>query len=506
MLDSTSSTAQGSQVAPGAPMLNARLLGSDPREAVGEVQIGGVDHVDLAPPPKRGTASAASMAFVLLNTALGAGMLGLPGAYAKAGLVGGTIVSVASSVLSIIGVHLLLEVCDKVGRPADFYSIATAAAGPKAGVLIDLLIMINAFGSATSYLIVVGDVMPEVADSLHGPEALQQRTVWMLIMLTVGAPLAYLRDLSALRFTAYVAFVCVVYLTVVVGLFAFAPTAFDPCLGNSSASPTFESGSWSEGWGRGGVADAARLTGGGGIDAFGARSSTAVCGGEVRSLTPLPQTLDAMPIFIFAYTCHQNAISISNELARPTPARALAATTVAIAAALLMYLVVGVGGYLTYGDAVSSDILKSYPEAAVLPMVGRIAISFVVTTCYPMQIHPGRGSLLSLLGASLPRAWIAKMGGLHGRSLYVLSTSFLVAASIGVALAVNSLGLVLTIIGALCSVSIQFILPGGCYVLLFRHAGWTPKRILAMAQLALGLIICPLCLVLTVLDQLKLLR
>ena len=44
------------------------------------------------PPPAKAKASPASMAFVLLNTALGAGMLGLPGAYAKAGLLGGTLV------------------------------------------------------------------------------------------------------------------------------------------------------------------------------------------------------------------------------------------------------------------------------------------------------------------------------------------------------------------------------------------------------------------------------
>ena len=50
---------------------------------------------------------------------------------------------------------------------------------------------------------------------------------------------------------------------------------------------------------------------------------------------------------------------------------------------------------------------------------------------------------------------------------------------------------------ALCSVSIQFILPGGCYVLLFRDAGWPAKRLLALGQLLLGMVICPLCLVLT---------
>ena len=41
-----------------------------------------------------------------------------------------------------------------------------------------------------------------------------------------------------------------------------------------------------------------------------------------------------------------------------------------------------------------------------MPLIGRIAIAFVVTTCYPMQLHPGRGSLLSLLGALAPKSCI----------------------------------------------------------------------------------------------------
>lgn len=462
---------------------------------------------DALPDEKKGKASAASMAFVLLNTALGAGMLGLPGAYAKAGLYGGTIVCVASSVLSCVGVHLLLEVSDRVGRPASFYSVAQAAAGAKAGVLIDFLIMINAFGSATSYLIVVGDVLPEVAESLHAPSLLHSRNIWMLFMLCVGAPLSFLRDLSALRFTAYVAFVCVVYITVLVGLFAVAPSHFHPCDANSSLALgghyDADEGSWGDGLAQalGWRTDGGWSGGGGGWGMTPADSApsgmAAVCGGQVNTLTALPSTLDSMPIFIFAFTCHQNAISISNELDRPTPRRCLIATVIAMLMALVLYLVVGIGGYATYGDGVASDILKAYPEASTLPIIARMAIAFVVTTCYPMQLHPGRGSLLSLLKTFCGDNCLRPLGGADGLPLYVLTTSLLVAASIGVALAVSSLGVILTIIGALCSVSIQFVLPGGCYVLLFREAGWTPKRLLALAQLIAGCIICPLCLVLT---------
>lgn len=221
----------------------------------------------------------------------------------------------------------------------------------------------------------------------------------------------------------------------------------------------------------------------------------------MRSLGELATTLDSLPIFIFAYTCHQNAISITNEFTRPTPGRIVGAATSGVVLGLGLYLLVGIGGYLTYGSAVASDILKSYPEESTLPVIARVAVAFVVTTCYPMQIHPGRNSLVSIITTFCPPGLIQRVGGAQGTTLHVLSTSLIVAGSIGVALVVKSLGKMLTVIGAICSTSVTFIVPGGCYVVLYRERGWDFKRLVALGQLVLGIIIAPLCLVLTFLPQ-----
>ena len=434
-----------------------------------EIGVAPVGGTNAQPKPATRGASVASVAFVLLNTALGSGILGLPGAFAKAGMIGGIALLIVTSILAVFTVHLLCEVADRVGRPASFFSVSKAAAGAQAGVLIDLLLAINAFGCSTSYLIVVGDVLPEVSESFGAPGLLtgkMGRNFWMLISLAVGAPLAYLRDLSALSVTAYVAFLCVVYISAVVGIFAIFPSQFDPC------SPVNASIGDDEG-----------------------------CRGAVKSLTTIPTALDAMPIFIFAYTTNQNAISITNELVRPTSRRILAATCLAMVLALSLYLLTGIGGYSTYGDKVNSDILKSYPDSATLPIIARIAIAFVVTTCYPMQIHPGRNSLMSIMSRYGPSGCIRALGGEQGTLLLIIATSLLVAGSIVVALLVKSLGVMLTIIGSICSTSVSFIVPGGCYVLLFKERGWTCKRMLALLILLLGCIIAPLCLVLTFLPM-----
>ena len=120
---------------------------------------------------KKQGASVAVAAVVLLNTIMGAGILGIPGAYSKCGFVGGTVLLLVSAILASFGVHLLLEASDRSGRPATLYSIAQAAAGPKAGSLIDVQVFAMAFAVSTSYLIVVGDALPAVASHYGVPTA-----------------------------------------------------------------------------------------------------------------------------------------------------------------------------------------------------------------------------------------------------------------------------------------------------------------------------------------------
>lgn len=49
---------------------------------------------------------------------------------------------------------------------------------------------------------------------------------------------------------------------------------------------------------------------------------------------------------------------------------------------------------------VCSDILSSYPSSNALVAVARCLIAVVVTCCYPLQAHPARGCIASVVGAA----------------------------------------------------------------------------------------------------------
>lgn len=78
-----------------------------------------------------------------------------------------------------------------------------------------------------------------------------------------------------------------------------------------------------------------------------------------------------------------------------------------------------------------------------------------------------------------PRRCLERMGGKEGTSLHVLATCFLVATTLGIALAVKKLGVILSVIGALCSTSVSFIVPGGAYVVVFHERGWSLLTLLS---------------------------
>jgi len=65
--------------------------------------------------------------FVLANTLLGAGMLGLPAAFGQCGYVTGTVFILSFAVCACTGLHLLSEAADLVGRPSSFNRLANAA-------------------------------------------------------------------------------------------------------------------------------------------------------------------------------------------------------------------------------------------------------------------------------------------------------------------------------------------------------------------------------------------
>ena len=149
--------------------------------------------------------SIASSIANLANTNMGVGMLALPRAMASAGFFGGTALLLLSAVLSTFSSHLLAECVDGVGRPAALSRVTARALGRPGVVLTEAAVVIVGTSAAIGYLIVVGDMLPEVKRWVVGAAepgssgVWDSRELWICAALPVIVPLGYLRRLDSLR-------------------------------------------------------------------------------------------------------------------------------------------------------------------------------------------------------------------------------------------------------------------------------------------------------------------
>eukprot|EP00039_Didymoeca_costata_P025825 m.14363 g.14363 ORF g.14363 m.14363 type:complete len:472 (+) comp5069_c0_seq1:255-1670(+) len=438
------------------------VLDEDPLLATdNDFELKSKDDVGLKQGPgvyKPPTGSLFSLTVNLSNTILGAGLLALPYAFGQAGTAVGATLLVFAGLGSTLGLHLLAVSQDTVGiKPSSFYTVASAAF-PSLTSVIDIAVAVKCFGVGTSYLIVVGDMMPDAMEYFGG---YSNRQIWVLIGWALVVPLACLKSLNALRFTSTLSMVFISGLVIMIILYASNIPGLDPCEG-------------------------ANMTPG----------ERHPCKGKDTELYESPEdTLKVLSIFVFAFTCQQNIFAVSDELKNPTIKRIDTVIEISIGFAFCVFLSVAIAGRLTFGDSVYDDVLLNYPKN-LLVSIARVCIAVLVLCTYPLQVNPCRKCLLSLYAATTFGGLIkAPANGLRttGNVVFYAITFGFLLGSLAIAMTVTNLGTVLAVVGATGSTTVSYILPGIIYYRL--HPGEGCMRILSAIQFVAGCIIMPTALV-----------
>lgn len=457
-------------------------------------------HDDEESSTKRlGKATISSCVLNLVNTIVGAGMLGLPGAFGGSGSIGGSLLLLLGAIFSAHGLLLLARAAlianHKANQPSSFYSVASLAL-PQYTILIDLAVALKCFGVATGYLIIVSEAMTDVMSStikaIHSSDEyvmsgfetlLTARQFWVLLAVLSVLPVSFFRAFHKLSKASAVALAFVGML--VIGIVAHAQGWAEPC-------PNEED----------------------------------TCQGDIEQFTSLPRTLVKLPIFVFSFTCHQNIFPVVNELKDPTPARISLVIFTSIFSALVIFWIVALEGYRTYGDNVKGDVLLNYPLTPFVTIL-RICIAGMLTLHYPLQLDPSRKCLSSLIreirllwrqkfstpqeesSVRVPEIHLTNHDGSPIEQEYQQSdlefftlTMIFLLGSVSIAWRVTDLGLVLALVGATGSTSISYILPGLLYLGIATEASRI-RRGLAYVHLALGLLILPLALYFVIRGSLK---
>ena len=393
-----------------------------------------------------GRSSVISCVINLSCTCMGTGMLALPFALSMAGTTAGVILLVFSACICMLSLHMLVSSGRHVGTedgPVNFASLCCAALGPHAGIGIDVMVLANCLGTATSYLIVAADCFSAAFNLPRGAV--------VLASLCATLPAAFFRSMDTLKASSSVAICCLLGIVLMVLAFGLGTVpALDPC-------PRFSSVVHGH------------------------------CGGHVTPFSSSARSIFcSLPYILMAFTCQQNAFSVFNELRRPTPARQCVVCIAAPLVPLILYLTIALCGYLTFGDRVPSNIINAYPRTSAVS-TARCVLGVVVLCNYPLQLFPCRVSALSLMratcGARDAKAALRASSASYATwappkpatELFInegrevrLTYAFHLATG-AIALLVTDLGTVVAVVGSTGSAIVSLVCPALAYAILLRR-------------------------------------
>lgn len=196
------------------------------------------------------------------NAVVGAGTLAMPSVLSHMGIMLGVILILWSGITAAFGLYLQSRCARYLDRGSSSFFALSHITYPHASVIFDLAIAVKCFGVGVSYMIIIGDLMPGVMLGFNHDVAdlpyLVDRHFWITAFMLLIIPLSFLRRLDSLKYTSLVALVSIGYLIVLV------------------------------------------------IYHFAADSHANAQDIRVLQWAGPVETLSALPVVVFAYTCHQN--------------------------------------------------------------------------------------------------------------------------------------------------------------------------------------------------------
>ncbi|KAJ2004123.1 hypothetical protein GGI04_002720, partial [Coemansia thaxteri] len=368
----------------------------------------------VAASPQRGGASPVGAAFNIANTIIGSGILALPYALKEAGFYAGILALVLVAFLTAFSLNTLLYSGRRVGLYK--YELVSAAALGRSGYyLLSFALSVNSVGSCISYLIIVGDIVTDLAQAIFGANCFTTRqAVIMVAAVVFTLPLLFFRSLEPLVKPSALSTLC---LPVIVSIVAIR----GPAYAQPEPAPT---------------------------PVFG------------------PSILPAIGVIAFAYSCTQTCFQNYQMLQSKTLAAWNKATVYATATAAIIYLAFSVISYRSFGLDTQPNLLNNFRSDDVLANIARALLAFSLTLTYPMQFYPVRDLLGEALG--LP---VEALAGSQKR-LFQGLTLLLFASTLAAALVVTDLGFVFKLIGTAASSLLIFGLPGIIYLRLVSPYVW----------------------------------
>ncbi|XP_036042709.1 putative sodium-coupled neutral amino acid transporter 8 [Onychomys torridus] len=367
------------------------------------------------------TLSSLGALFILLKSALGAGLLNFPWAFYKAGGLVPTFLVALVSLLFLISGLVILGYAASVSGQTTYQGVVRELCGAAMGKLCETCFLTNLIMISVAFLRVIGDQLEKLCDSLlpDAPQpwyAAQYFTLPLVSMLLIF-PLSALREIAFQKYTSILGTLAACYLALII---------------------TVQYYLWPQGL---------------------VRQSR-----PLLSPSPWTSAFSIFPTICFGFQCHEAAVSIYCSMRTQSLSHWALVSVLSLLACCLVYSLTGVYGFLTFGTEVSADILMSYPGNDVAIIVARILFAVSIVTVYPIVLFLGRSVMQDFWKRSY---WATRgppvLADPSGPWVRLPLTFLWVSVTLAMVLLLPDLSEIISIIGGISSFFI-FIFPGLCLI------------------------------------------
>ncbi|NXE32901.1 AVT2 protein, partial [Ptilorrhoa leucosticta] len=345
--------------------------------------------------------SSAGAVFILLKSALGAGLLSFPWAFGRAGgAVPALLVELGSLVFLVSGLAVLGYAAALSAQPT-YQGVVRAVCGAAVGKLCEVCFLLNLFMISVALLRVVGDQLEKLCDSLYPngtlsgapqlpPWYVDQRFTLSALCVLVIFPLSVPREIGFQKYSSILGTLAACYLTLVIILKYYLQAE---SLNLTEPPQPSRSSSWTS-------------------------------------------IFSVIPTICFGFQCHEACVAIYSSMRNQSFSHWVAVSVLSMLICLLIYSLTG------------NDLVV---------IVARLLFGVSIVTIYPIVVLLGR-SVVKDLWATPKRGAVAVSEAQERCSRVALTVTWM-AATLGIALFVPDIGKVIELIGGISAFFI-FIFPG----------------------------------------------
>ncbi|KAL1968809.1 hypothetical protein VTN77DRAFT_1170 [Rasamsonia byssochlamydoides] len=389
------------------------------------------DHLESARPR-----SGMRMAFMnMANSIIGAGIIGQPYAFRQAGMTMGIVLLVALTITVDWTIRLIV-INSKLSGADSFQATMQHCFGKSGLIAISVAQWAFAFGGMIAFCIIVGDTIPHVLEALF-PSLRDMPFLWLLtdrraviiiFILGISYPLSLYRDIAKLAKASALALLSMVVIVVTVVVQGF-------------------------------------------------RVPSDLRGDIKGSLFVNSGFFQAVGVISFAFVCHHNSLLIYGSLKKPTLDRFATVTHYSTGVSMLMCLIMGLAGFLSFGSKTQGNVLNNFPSDNVMVNIARFCFGLNMLTTLPLEAFVCRSVMTTYYFPDEP----------FDPNRHLLFTTSLVVSSMVMALITCDLGAVFELIGATSAAALAYILPPLCYVKLSKSSH--RAKLPAYACIAFGTVV-----------------